>query len=142
MSPFYSTSRNPDPTNPDYSPPDSPYSPTSPSLLWTSSIGFSPKSPAYTPTSPKAKADVPIEENNGRHYLIKEVIRNEGYDWVPYDSSLHIKPPPIEDVHNYFTVNIRHYKCGDEAPIILADFSKILIHVMRTCIRSICGFLV
>ncbi|KDQ49893.1 hypothetical protein JAAARDRAFT_42485 [Jaapia argillacea MUCL 33604] len=181
MSPFYSRSRNPDPTNPDYSPPDSPYftsSPPSPVGDYCPSPQFSPTSPRYFPTSPsiptsptsggdppdllkldvlapnvtetnpsgqtttaatdgnEVKAEVPAVENDDRHYLIKEVIRNDKYEWVPYDPSLHVKPPPVEDVHNYFTVNIRHRVVGDEATVILSDFSKILIHVMRSLVGN------
>ncbi|KDQ49892.1 hypothetical protein JAAARDRAFT_42481 [Jaapia argillacea MUCL 33604] len=82
------------------------------------------------------KADAPVIENDGRHYLIKEVIRNDNYEWVPYDPSLHVKPPQVEDLHNYFTVNIRHKVVGDVGSLVLSDFSTTLTHVMRSIVGN------
>ncbi|KDQ49902.1 hypothetical protein JAAARDRAFT_42494 [Jaapia argillacea MUCL 33604] len=185
MSPFENTSnigedfrtlRNPDPTRPDYSSPDPPYSPTSPSFPRTFSTCGSTSKPTskhsrappfddedgpstkkakldevdeeedphdilmlevFAPAgSQEAKVDVPIVENNDRHYLIKEVIRDEDNNWVPYDPSLYVKPPPVVDVHNYFTVNIRHDEPGDAGSFYLSDFSQILIDVMRSLVGN------
>ncbi|KDQ49905.1 hypothetical protein JAAARDRAFT_42499, partial [Jaapia argillacea MUCL 33604] len=90
--------------------------------------------PIATDDQQEVKADAPVVENDGRHYLIKEVIRDENREWVPYDPSLHVKPPPVEDLHNYFTVNIRHKVVGDVGSLVLSDFSTTLIHVMRSIV--------
>ncbi|KDQ49904.1 hypothetical protein JAAARDRAFT_200418 [Jaapia argillacea MUCL 33604] len=130
--------------------PDSPtYSPTdkdplnllklgvlAPDVTETNSYGSTTTAVA---DSVEVKVDVSVVENNDRHYLINETsfdrtCRNKNYDWAPYDPSLYVKPPPVADVHNYFTVNIRHFKPGGS--FYLSHFSKVLIHVMRSLVGN------
>ncbi|KDQ49215.1 hypothetical protein JAAARDRAFT_43006 [Jaapia argillacea MUCL 33604] len=94
------------------------------------------------PVSESDSDEAPPKEDNvvsvpGKHFGTKEVIWNsEDWCWDAYDPSLYAKDDHAQDPNNYFVVNRRHKKRGDEGQLVVTDFSTTLTHVLRSAIGS------